>query len=208
MPNRHRSRPRAFAETTLVVDGLDVHVTRKTIRNLYLRVRPADGSIEVSSPARMSDERIADFVRERRGWIERQQQRLAAARRNSPTGESGAGEETFVWSDERRRAAAAAINRQLPALLAHWEPIVGRSPSHITLRVMSSRWGSCTPRTGRIRLNLQLGLMDERFLDYVLIHEMTHLWANGHGAEFQRRMDVYLPNWRQLRRELNRQVVL
>ena len=208
MPNHHRSRPRALAETTLVVDEFDVHVMRKMIRNLYLRVRPADGSIEVSAPARMGDERIVDFVRERRGWIERQQQRLAAARRNSPTGGGGADGETFAWSDERKRAAAAAINCQLPALLAHWEPIVGRSPSHITLRVMSSRWGSCTPRTGRIRLNLQLGLMDERFLDYVLIHEMTHLWANGHGAEFQWRMDRYLPNWRQLRRELNRQVVL
>lgn len=68
--------------------------------------------------------------------------------------------------------------------------------------------GSCTPKTGRIRLNLQLGLMDPRFLEYVLVHEMTHLWENGHGEDFQRRMSAYLPQWRQLRRELNRHVVL
>ena len=68
--------------------------------------------------------------------------------------------------------------------------------------------GSCTPKTGRIRLNLQLGLMDPRFLEYVLVHEMTHLWENGHGEGFQRRMSAYLPQWRQLRRELNRHVVL
>ena len=51
-------------------------------------------------------------------------------------------------------------------------------------------------------------LMDPRFLEYVLVHEMTHLWENGHGEDFQRRMSAYLPQWRQLRRELNRHVVL
>jgi predicted metal-dependent hydrolase len=112
------------------------------------------------------------------------------------------------WNDDLRRAAAASINKALPALLARWEPIIGRSPTHITLRTMTSRWGSCTPKTGRIRLNLQLGLMDRRFLEYVLVHEMTHLWEHGHGAGFQRRMSAYLPDWRQLRRELNQHMVL
>ena len=69
---------------------------------------------------------------------------------------------------------------------------------------MTTRWGSCTPRTGRIRLNLQLGLLPPQYLEYVLVHEMTHLWASGHGAEFKRRMTQYLPDWRRLRRELNR----
>ncbi|MCI1219674.1 MAG: M48 family metallopeptidase [Bifidobacterium sp.] len=241
MPYSHRTKPRVLDEKSLAVEGLSIHVTRKTIRNLYLRVRPADGSIEISAPTRMSDARIADFVRERREWIERQERRLAEAKRSSiaqigmvvdgasgdglgcgigaATGNdrsrntSGAGTDgvdggIFVWTDERKRRAADTITSRLPGLLARWEPVIGRSPSHITLRIMSSRWGSCTPRTGRIRLNLQLGVMDERFLDYVLVHEMTHLWAGGHGPAFQRHMDRYLPNWRQLRRELNRQVVL
>lgn len=114
----------------------------------------------------------------------------------------------FVWNDATRRRAVQTINAQLPVLLAKWTPIIGREPTHITLRIMTSRWGSCTPKTGRIRLNLQLGLMDPKFLEYVLVHEMTHLWENGHGEGFQRRMSAYLPQWRQLRRELNCHVVL
>ncbi|MCI1225347.1 SprT family zinc-dependent metalloprotease [Bifidobacterium sp.] len=248
MPYRHRTKPRVLSEKILAVDGLSIHVARKTIRNLYLRVRPSDESIEVSAPARMSDARIVDFVRERREWIEHQERRLAAAKRssiaqigmavdgasgdglgsgigtvpggdgdsgdtndgggNNDNGSGNADDGAFVWTDECKRRAAHAINSRMPGLLAQWEPVIGRSPSHITLRVMSSRWGSCTPRTGRIRINLQLGLMDERFLNYVLVHEMTHLWAGGHGPEFQRHMDRYLPDWRQLRRELNRQLVL
>lgn len=114
----------------------------------------------------------------------------------------------IMWTPERMQRAKNIINQQLPALLATWEPIIGRRPTHITLRAMKTRWGSCTPATGRIRLNLQLGIMEPKFLEYVLVHEMTHLWEKGHGEAFQRRMDQYLPQWRTLRNELNRCVVI
>lgn len=197
MPYRRRQRARTVSSTTLRVDGLQVEVTRKTMRNMYLRIKPPAGRVVVTAPARMSDAKIAAFVRQRRDWIERQRALMA-----QKAAESG-----FEWTDERKRLAKSNIDAMLPGLLERWEPVVGRAPTHITLRLMTSRWGSCTPATGRIRLNLQLGLMDPRFLEYVLVHEMTHLWASGHGAEFQRRMDSYLPNWRELRRDINREMV-
>lgn len=197
MSYRRRPKARVISQTVLHIDDLAVNVTRKTMRNMYLRIKPPAGKIEVSAPARMSDAKIAGFVRERRGWIDRQ--RKAISQKAAPP--------SFEWTEERRCAAKANIDAQLPGFLRRWGPVIGRTPTHITLRLMTSRWGSCTPATGRIRLNLQLGLMDSRFLEYVLVHEMTHLWASGHGAEFQRRMDVYLPNWRVLRRDLNREMV-
>ncbi|WEV46770.1 SprT family zinc-dependent metalloprotease [Bifidobacterium sp. ESL0690] len=232
MPYRRRLKARTVSRTMLRVDDLDVSVTRKAMRNMYLRIKPPAGNVEVSAPVRMSDQKIADFVRERRNWIERQRRRLEEAQQRIPVGFDGlqhsgaqsgregdsdtgsagniAGQNGgigFEWTDERKRLAKSNLDTQLPALLQHWEPIIGRKPTHITLRLMTSRWGSCTPATGRIRLNLQLGLMDPRFLEYVLVHEMTHLWASGHGAKFQRLMDTYLPNWRTLRRDLNREMV-
>lgn len=232
--------------TTLDVGDVRVVVRRKAIRNVYLRVKQPMGRVEVSAPLRMSDGQIMDFVRSKREWIARQQDRLRRAREDAYAGmtagnqaadsrgedgahaieSAGAMEAehggtrlappdatmaTFAatfWTTEKRAEAAAVINAALPGLLERWEPIVGRRPTRITLRIMSSRWGSCTAATGRIRLNLQLGLMDPKYLEYVLVHEMTHLWSHGHGADFQRHMDRYLPGWRGLRRELNRCVVL
>lgn len=179
------------------VDGLEVQVVRKPIKHMYLRVKPPNGTVVISAPALVRDADIAAFVRSKRTWIAERQSSITAHHAN------GLVRGTTTWTDDLRRQAARNINAALPSLLARWEPVIGKSPTHITLRVMSSRWGSCTPRTGRIRLNLQLGLMDERLLEYVLVHELTHLWEHGHGAEFQRRMNAYLPNWRQLRRELN-----
>lgn len=216
MPNNRRNasrgvrnRNRTLSEETVPIAGMTVTIMRKPIKNMYLRIKPPNAQIVISAPSRMSQAAIARFVTERRPWIEQAQRAMLQARdQQIHEGTNPNDPHSFTWNDATRKRAVQTINAQLPVLLAKWSPIIGREPTHVTLRVMTSRWGSCTPKTGRIRLNLQLGLMDPRFLEYVLVHEMTHLWENGHGEGFQRRMSAYLPQWRQLRRELNRHVVL
>ena len=47
----------------------------------------------------------------------------------------------------------------------------------------NSRWGSCTPAEGSIRLSHRLRGMPEYVLDYVLLHELAHLLVPGHGTD-------------------------
>jgi predicted metal-dependent hydrolase len=49
---------------------------------------------------------------------------------------------------------------------------------------MASRWGSCTPSDGTIRVSARLRDMPGWVLDYVLVHELAHLLVPGHGADF------------------------
>lgn len=72
----HRPLPRPY---DLSIDGLTVTIAHKPIKNLYLRVKPPYGNVEISAPLRMSEERILGFVRERRSWILRQRQRMEDA---------------------------------------------------------------------------------------------------------------------------------
>jgi len=53
------------------------------------------------------------------------------------------------------------------------------------------RWGSCSHATGEIRLSSRLRTMPGWVLDYVLLHELTHLFQPDHSAEFHRLMDAY-----------------
>ena len=46
------------------------------------------------------------------------------------------------------------------------------------------RWGSCTPADATIRLSDRLAAMPAHVVDYVLLHELTHLLVHGHGEEF------------------------
>nr|WP_308283313.1 SprT-like domain-containing protein [Bifidobacterium pluvialisilvae] len=182
----------------LDIEGLKVTVTRKTVKNMYLRIKPPDGRIEITAPKRLSRASIARFVHARREWIEATRRNVIDADAQSPLKQP--------WSDERKREAKRILNERISQMLLYWVPIVGKVPTNISLRRMSTRWGSCTPSTGRIRINLELAFLPEVYLEYVLVHELTHLWERGHGEGFQRRMTQYLPEWKRLRCELNQLV--
>lgn len=49
---------------------------------------------------------------------------------------------------------------------------------------MSSRWGSCTPGTGVIRLSTRLAAFPDWVVDYVIVHELAHLAVPDHSAAF------------------------
>lgn len=196
---------RSRQEETLI-DGERVVIVRKPIRNIYLRVRLPDAHIEVSCPNSTSLRQIRTVIEQKRLWLNRAQQRI---RTEVAAGETSDNHQDFLakWTPERRQHASAVMNVWLEDLLPKWTAIVGRTPTAITFRPMTSRWGSCTPSTGRIRLNMELAELPVRYFEYVLVHELTHLHVHGHGPEFQRRMTMYLPDWKARRRELNEHVI-
>jgi predicted metal-dependent hydrolase len=102
-----------------------------------------------------------------------------------------------AWMQEQVRMA-------LPALLSKWEPVIGVQVKRIAVRRMKTRWGSCSPSAGRICLNSDLAHKPPICLEYVLVHELAHFLEPSHNARFQNLMDRFLPNWRQIRHDLNR----
>lgn len=56
---------------------------------------------------------------------------------------------------------------------------------------MRTRWGSCTPTTGHIRLNRRLATMPEHVQDYVLLHELAHLLQPDHSPAFWALLEGY-----------------
>jgi len=97
----------------------------------------------------------------------------------------------------------AQLKARIPDLVAKWEPIVGRSVSGWTVRRMKTKWGSCNPNSGRISVNLELAKKHPGCLEYIIVHEMTHLRERKHGERFTELISDYLPGWQALRDELN-----
>lgn len=55
----------------------------------------------------------------------------------------------------------------------------------------NSRWGSCTPAEGSIRLSHRLQGMPEYVIDYVMLHELAHLLVPDHGPRFWKLLESY-----------------
>ncbi len=95
------------------------------------------------------------------------------------------------------------MTERLKTLLPMCELRVGKQATSVTLRRMTTRWGSCTPSTGRIRLNVALAELSPDCLEMVLIHELCHLHEKNHGPRFQALMDLHCPGWRATQRTLD-----
>jgi predicted metal-dependent hydrolase len=68
---------------------------------------------------------------------------------------------------------------------------------------MKTKWGSCNRESGHIWFNLELAKKHPDCLEYVIVHEMTHLLERNHGGRFTKLMDKFMPGWRARRDQLN-----
>ncbi|QNL43698.1 M48 family metallopeptidase [Oscillibacter hominis] len=95
------------------------------------------------------------------------------------------------------------LQSALPGAIARGRAATGLQAQQWNIRDMRTRWGSCTPKTGAIRINLQLVRRPVACLDYVVVHELTHLLIPGHGPQFRQAMDRFYPSWKEVRLLLN-----
>lgn len=96
------------------------------------------------------------------------------------------------------------VRDAVPALLDKWQPLLGVQAKRVFVQRMKTKWGSCTPASGHIRLNTDLAKKPPECLEYILVHELIHLLEPTHNERFVALMDLYLPKWQHLRRQLNR----
>jgi predicted metal-dependent hydrolase len=74
----------------------------------------------------------------------------------------------------------------------------------LTLKLTKSRWGSCDKKKGIIMLSLKLLLVEPELLDYVIVHELSHLRHANHSKDFWDLVAQKCPNHKKLRKNLNR----
>lgn len=112
-------------------------------------------------------------------------------------------------SDANRRAELlhdwhkAQLHAVVPGLIAQWERRLGVRVSGYFLQRMKTKWGSCNPARGHIRINTELVKKPRDLLAYVVLHEMAHLLEPHHNERFVATLDLHWPQWREARLELN-----
>ena len=113
----------------------------------------------------------------------------------------GSGEEKMQavldeWYREQLKTA-------VPPLVAKWEPLMGVKVERFFVQRMKTKWGSCNPGAGNIRLNSELAKKPRECLEYIVVHEMVHLLEPTHNQYFIALMDRFMPKWQFYRDMLN-----
>ena len=168
------------------VCGVEYALLRGGVRNLNIRIHP-DGSVRVSAPRRVPLRTVDAFVAQRADWIRSAQSRLAA-RENARTAEP-------PLPDFAQALA------QMTALCRKWYPYFAAScpkgaMPRIRVRDMTSRWGSCSLKTGTLCFARRLCVMPPPAQEYVVVHEFCHFAHPDHSPAFWAAVEKALPDYR------------
>jgi len=87
-----------------------------------------------------------------------------------------------------------AVEKIIP-LTKKWAKRMGVTPEHISFRYSKNRWGSCSS-TNRISFNYHLVKLASSSIEYVVIHELSHITYQNHSKDFWRLVHEYLPDYK------------
>ena len=163
--------------------GIEVIVEVKASRRLSLRLR-ANGIPVLTVPAECDWRRAMDFLKSQEQWLA----------------------DKLRLRDERLKklppltpAMARAFKLRLPSVFDRWQRAMGLEPTDVSVRDMSSCWGSCRPATRRITISYRLAQYPEECTDYVVVHELAHLRYANHSRDFWALVERYFPEYKKCR---------
>ncbi|ACU34896.1 M48 family metallopeptidase [Actinosynnema pretiosum subsp. pretiosum] len=138
-----------------------VEVRRSARRRRMVSAYREGDTVVVLLPARMSKTEEKHWVAEMLSRLQRSE-----TKRRSPT-----------------RVSDAALANRCAELAGRY--LDGLEPTSVRwVPPMRTRWASCTPSEGTIRISERLRDVPPWVLDYVLVHELAHLHVPGHGKDF------------------------
>lgn len=106
-----------------------------------------------------------------------------------------------VLMDEWYRAQ---LKELVPPVIIKWEKQMGVSLNEFGIKKMKTKWGTCNREAKRIWLNLELAKKPFACIEYIIVHELVHLLERNHNDRFIAYMDRFLPEWKELKKELNK----
>ena len=64
-----------------------------------------------------------------------------------------------------------------------------------------TRWGSCS-KSGMLKFNIRLSMLPHKIIDYIIIHELSHLIEFNHSKQFYNIIGSIMPDWQTQRKKL------
>ncbi len=113
-------------------------------------------------------------------------------------------ERTRLIKDGIGKALRKEAKAYLPRRLQYLAEQHGFSYDKVRFAHAKSRWGSCTHRDGIvvISLNIMLMTLPNELIDYVLLHELTHIKNPNHSTKFWSDLEQVCPEAKGKRREI------
>jgi hypothetical protein len=171
------------------IDGMSVIINRtRQLKRLSIRVSDSYNPpmVVLNLPLFIPIQEGIYFIRENKGFIKSAMERVNAKQQTA----------------KHTREEYQAFFELMKERSNYWKIKMDADFSHMTMKPMTSRWGSCNYVKRSISINSRLIDYPQSCLDYVIIHEFAHLWHHDHSARFWELVAKYCPDYKEQRRIL------
>lgn len=206
------------------LDGNDyeVLVTKKNNKNLYIRV-DEDLKIKVSCPFFYTNKMVIDVLKSSHKDVTKMIERQKIKKiREMRLGNTYLGRQLNVCYDVVKRPVFDGVKLIVKDddMLTRWyknraktvfkeyldeayDVFEEKIPyPKLKVRQMKTRWGVCNRKDNSVTLNLELIKKDHEYLNYVIVHELSHFVHFDHGKGFWQTVEKYCPDYKRVRKAL------
>lgn len=181
-----------------------------------------EANLIVRAPLQIPESAIDEFVRKKRRWINEKKQQVAIFGEKHPpvvveTGESlmylgntyaiikDTVETVQISGNELIIPNRYGLNeiitwlkdeafRFISERVSNYANIMGVTPGEINLSEAKARWGSCSTKNN-LNFAWRLIMCPLSVIDYVVVHELSHITYKNHSFAFWARIKTVLPNY-------------
>ncbi|MDO5046558.1 M48 family metallopeptidase [Campylobacter sp.] len=206
-----------------MIDFLDFKVFlkfTKRARNIRLKINK-QGKISCSLPFYITQKTAINFLNTHKDWLVKTHEKISA---NLPKDDEFCllGKIYKIKFDENLKAVLLKEGEILTPNLKRLEEfkkseakrifnnfidkfssIINRKINRVVIRKMQTRWGSCNWRKGYINLNLNLIEKESELIEYVVLHELTHLIYPHHQSSFYEFLKSVMSDFKEREKRLN-----
>jgi len=181
----------------MTFEGIDIDVQYKNVKYIRMVVYP-DMRVRVSAPLAASGDDVRRFIEKHQSWLHNALKRKKDCQKEEADKPTLSPLQQLIEDQKRYERLMAYIKPRFE----YWRERMSLPSVRFSIRKMTTRWGSCTPKKRTIRFNLALADMSERAIDYIVVHELAHINHHNHGPKFKAALDFYMPDWREREKEL------
>lgn len=141
----------------------------------------------VKAPLNMPAKDIERFIIKHAHWIEKHRVMMR---------ENNENRENNTLSDEQINKLRQKAKEVLPHKVDHYAGIMGVKPKGIKITSATTRWGSCSAKNS-LCFPYRLMLLPDELIDYIVVHELSHIRIKNHSVKFYEEVAKYIPNFKE-----------
>ena len=176
----------------------------KNIKHCYLRILKAD-LIQIRANKYFTIFDAKDLINRKKEWIESSIQKMS---------EKSLNDDEFLLLGETKnyndyniknidKFYRAEIEKILPQKVEEYSKKMNLFPTSISYRKNKRTWGSCNYKNG-LNFNILLMKFPIEVMEYVIIHELSHIKHKNHSKDFWNLVAFYCPNYKEVEKSFKK----